>query len=128
MIVVQILLIGGIVAVFGWFLIHPRSYRVKAWIKILTALFTALAVVVIISPRTSSGIAHLVGVGRGADLLLYVLAVAFIFVILNLYNGSREDEKKFVALARKVALLEAKLNSLGRDEGEKSQEPSATRK
>jgi hypothetical protein len=113
MIAFQILLIVGILLVFGWFLVHPRSYSVRAWIKILTILFAALAVIVILSPHTSDRIARFVGVGRGSDLLLYVVSLSFIFVILNLYNSNKEEERKFVALARKLALLEAKLTSLG---------------
>jgi|SRR5450759_2117458 len=118
MIVIQTLLITGVITVFGWFLIHPKSYRVRAWIKILTALFTVLAVVVIISPNAASRIARLVGVGRGSDLLLYVLTLAFIFVILNLYNANKEEEKTFVMLARKMALLEAKLDRLSEGSSE----------
>lgn len=124
MIVIQVLLVAGTALAFGWFLIHPKSYRVRAWIKILVALFATLAVVVIISPHTANRLAHFVGIGRGADLLLYVLALAFIFVILNLYNASREEERKFVTLARKLALLEAELGKLRRDQSDEERESS----
>jgi len=112
MIMIQVLLIGGVVAVLGWFLMNPRSQQVHAWIKILAAAFTAFGVVMIISPNTSNRIAHAIGVGRGADLLLYSLAVAFVYLIFSLYTRGKDEQAKFEQLARTVALLEARLREL----------------
>ncbi|MGD0272689.1 MAG: DUF2304 domain-containing protein [Gaiellaceae bacterium] len=112
MIAIQVLLIGGIVTVLGWFVMNPRSQQVHAWIKILAAVFTSFGVVVIISPNTSNRVAHAVGVGRGADLLLYSLAVAFVYVMFSLYIRGKEEHAKFEILARTVALLEERLREL----------------
>ena len=122
MIVIQVLLIGGIVSVFGWFIINPQSQQVHAWIKILAAAFTTFGVVVIISPNTSNRIAHAIGVGRGADLLLYSLAVAFVYMIFSLYTRSKDERAKFEALARAVALLEARLRELDEETPESREE------
>jgi len=105
--IIQVVLIAGILLVFGWFLANPRSYQVHAWIKILTALFTLLAVIVILFPGTANDMAHLVGVGRGADLLLYVLSLSFIFALVSMYMRNKEEQRKLVKLARKIAILEA---------------------
>jgi hypothetical protein len=105
--IIQALLILGVLILFGWFLLNPRNHQVHAWIKILTLLFTLLAIIVILIPNTANDIAHLVGVGRGADLLLYLLSLAFVFVVINLYIKNKEEQRRFVKLARKVALLEA---------------------
>lgn len=110
--VIQVLLIGGIVAVFGWLLLNPRSQQVHAWIKILVAAFTAFGVVVILSPSTSDRIAHAVGVGRGADLLLYSLAVSFVYVVLSLYTRSKDEQEKFEKIARSIALMDARVREL----------------
>lgn len=107
MIVIQILLILGVIAVFGWFLMDPKSHQVRAWTKILGFLFTVMAIIVIADPNTANSIAHKVGVGRGADLLLYLLTLAFLFLVLNLYIRDKEQQKRLVELARKIALLEA---------------------
>ncbi len=125
MIVIQVLLIGGIVTIFGWFIMNPGSQQVHAWIKILAAGFTTLGVVVIISPSTSDRIARAIGVGRGADLLLYSLAVAFVYLIFSLYTRGKEERARLEALARTIAILEARLRELGavsaEPKGEKKQ-------
>ena len=54
-------------------------------------------------------LAHGIGIGRGADLLLYGTVVAFIFMLMNNYLKEKHDERRFVKLARKVALLEYEL-------------------
>jgi hypothetical protein len=122
MIVIQVLLIAGIVSVFAWFLMNPQSQQVHAWIKLLAAAFTAFGVVVIISPNTSNTIARAIGVGRGADLLLYALAVAFLYVIFSLYTRGKEEHAKFEALARTVAILEARLRELDRASAKRREE------
>lgn len=112
MIVIQVLLICGIVAVFGWLLLNPRSQQVHAWIKILAAAFTTFGVVVIISPGTSDRIAHSVGVGRGADLLLYSIAVSFVYVMVSVYTRNIDEQEKFEKMARAIALLDTRVREL----------------
>jgi hypothetical protein len=46
-------------------------------------------------------------VGRGADLLLYVLAVTVMLISVILFRRLAELERKYVALARALALREA---------------------
>jgi hypothetical protein len=127
MIVIQILLITGVVTISAWLLLRPKSHQVRASIKLLGLLFSVLAIVVIVSPNTSNRLAHVVGVGRGADLLLYALTLAFIFVVLYMYIRSKEEQDQRVILARKIALLEAKINQLSREsDGERDGQSSPT--
>ncbi len=67
-----------------------------------------IAVISVLFPDLTNQAAHKVGVGRGADLLIYLLAVAFIASMLNQYMKSKEDEVQITKLARKIALIEAK--------------------
>lgn len=73
-------------------------------------LFFAFAVFAIISPNITNKIAHKVGVGRGADLLLYILTTAFIGFTAGQYMHRRSDEIKLYSLARKLAIYEANTN------------------
>ena len=88
-------------------LVNPASYQVRAWIKILVTLFVLLAVVTVIFPDMTNTIAHWVGVGRGADLLLYLLTMAFIFSIFHAYLQEKRAQKRIVLLARRLAIIEA---------------------
>jgi hypothetical protein len=109
MIVIQIILVTGLTIALVWFIINPRSQQTHAWIKIATFFFAIFAIVVVISPNTSNVMARAVGVGRGADLLLYVLTLAFIFVVIHTYFKNREERDRYEKLARSFALLEANL-------------------
>jgi hypothetical protein len=55
----------------------------------------------------AAGVAALVGVGRGTDLVLYALCVAFLFVTIALYLRLNEMHDRYVELARRLALHEA---------------------
>lgn len=109
MIAIQIILVAGFIFLFWRFLANPGSHQAHAWIKILTLLFTILAIIAVIFPSTSNRLAHAVGVTTGANLLLYALTLAFIFAVINTYSRGKEDERRRVLMVRRIALLEARL-------------------
>ncbi len=109
MIIIQIILIIGFIYGLIRFLANPNSYQVRAWKKIMGILFTLMAVSVVLFPDMSNRLAHAVGVGRGADLLLYLLTLSFIFLSINLYLKSKQEQRRIVQLARKIAILEAQI-------------------
>jgi hypothetical protein len=109
--IIQIVLIVGFVLLLGRFLANPNSYQIKAWKKITGILLVLLAIVAVLFPDTLNHIANWVGVGRGADLLLYLLAIAFIFVVFGQYISSKQEQQRVVQLARKIALLEAEMDN-----------------
>jgi hypothetical protein len=108
--IIKTILVIAILLLIVWFLSNRTTNQVKAWQKIGVILLTLAGIIAVISPDTSNRLAHNVGVGRGADLLLYLLTLAFIFMILNLYLKNKEEQRRIVTLARKVALLEAHLS------------------
>lgn len=62
------------------------------------------------SPEQATAMAHWLGVGRGTDLILYVWVLISFAVMLILYFNSREQLQSVTALARAIALAEARLN------------------
>ena len=48
----------------------------------------------------------MIGVGRGADLVLYTLVVTFMLVSVVLFRRVGELERRFTTLARAMALSE----------------------
>ncbi len=84
-----------------------RTHVAKAWKKIGLFLLAVAMVVAVLFPDTTNGLAHLVGIGRGADLLLYGLTLAFIAYALNNYLQQQSEKDALYRLARKVALIEA---------------------
>lgn len=86
---------------------NRRSYAGKAWKKIGLTLLAMGMVIAVIFPESTNTIAHILGVGRGADLLLYVLSLVFISTTLNNYLHQQDERDSLYRLARKLALLEA---------------------
>lgn len=111
MILIQLILILAFLILLLSFLRRQSSHQLSAWSKIFMVIFAAIAVFVVLFPDSSNSVAHFLGVTRGADLLLYILTLAFLFVVLNSYVNRKRDQQRLVALARKVALLEANLKN-----------------
>lgn len=84
-----------------------QTHASRAWKKIALSLLAAAMVIAVLFPDTTNEVAHLVGVGRGADLLLYMLTIAFITYALNVYIHQQKEKDALYRLARKVALLES---------------------
>jgi hypothetical protein len=61
----------------------------------------------ILFPGLLSGLAHKVGVGRGTDLLLYILVITFLFVSVILFRRLDSLERKYVQMARHIAVWDA---------------------
>lgn len=103
----QLILIALFTALLIRFLAKANSSQTKAWKKIIGVMFTAIAIVAVLFPETTDGMAHLLGIGRGADLLLYTVTMAFIASLISNYAKRKQDQVQFVRLARKIAILEA---------------------
>jgi small membrane protein len=104
---IQYILILATVLLVIFFLRHHGTTRAGALVKLGFALFLAFGVVAVIAPTAVSRLASLVGVGRGTDLVLYALVVAFGFATINTYLRFKELELRYARLARAVALRSA---------------------
>jgi small membrane protein len=106
MIIQAILLV--IAAVFMLlFIRHWYSVQTRALKRLAFLVFIALMVVAILRPNWVNSLAHKVGVGRGTDLVVYALAVAFVFVSVNTYFRLKTQEARFTELARAIAVRDA---------------------
>lgn len=73
----------------------------------LTLLVIIVGGVAVLFPGAVTTVAQAVGVGRGTDLVLYLLCVTFLFVTIALYLRLSEMHDRYVELARQLALHEA---------------------
>ena len=85
-----------------------RTHLGRAWQKIGVVGLVVLMIVGILFPSFVTAAANLVGIGRGADLLLYLLFVAFLYFALSQYLKFQDQRDALYRLARSVALSEAK--------------------
>lgn len=104
---IKILLLGAIAvfAVLAFRGSRRASYRLL-WrgYGVLVALAAVLSV---LYPNSLTEMAELVGVGRGADLLLYVLVVTFMLTSVVLFRRVSVLERRYTELARSIALQQA---------------------
>jgi len=107
MIFIQVILIASFLYLLLRFLAEANSSKTKAWKKIGLTSFVLVAIITILFPSLSDTVAHVVGVGRGADLLLYLMVAAFIFFAFNGYVYNKMQQRKITQLARKIAIIEA---------------------
>jgi len=105
-VLIQVLLIAVVVAVVAR-LFRSRGARAQAIRRIGLVLFATFAVVSILVPNVWNRIAHSVGVGRGTDMVLYALVVAFLSFTVTTYLRFRDLENRYTKLARRLALDEA---------------------
>ncbi|MHA3837387.1 DUF2304 family protein [Terrabacter sp. AAH1] len=104
---IQVLLIVGTLGV-AWRLLVGSGQRTQAVRRLGLIVLAALAVYSIVDPsRTWTRLANWLGIGRGADLILYGLVVAFLGFVVTTYKRFRAMETRYTRLARRIALDEA---------------------
>lgn len=106
-IVFQIVVVIAALAIAVIGLNSRSSHSGRAWKKVALILFALGMIISVFSPDFLNNIAHRVGVGRGADLMLYVMIITFIFYVLNNYLHQQDQRDMTIRLGRKIAILEA---------------------
>lgn len=104
--IIQLLLVLGIVSIIAWLFIK-RGAKQLAVRRLLVIAFAAFAVLTVMFPGMLSRVANLVGVGRGADLLLYATVLVLLGFLALQEARTKAAEKRTTYLARRLALDEA---------------------
>ncbi|XPP27430.1 MAG: DUF2304 domain-containing protein [Leucobacter sp.] len=105
LLLIAIIAVAAIVALRA--LSGDRSLAIK---RILAILLAVAAVLAIVFPQALTWVANLVGIGRGADLLLYLFILVSIVFALGAVRIRARQDARVTELARAVALMEARLN------------------
>lgn len=77
------------------------------WAGLLRAAIWTIAAVAVLRPDLTTVVANSFGIGRGADLVMYVVAIAFVAGFFFLYARYRRVEASLTALTRYLALRDA---------------------
>ena len=105
-IIVQLLLVLGIVGIVSWLFVK-RGAKQLAVRRLLIIAFAVFAVLTVLFPGMLSRVANLVGVGRGADLLLYATVLVLLGFLVLQEARTKNAEKRTTYLARRLSLDEA---------------------
>ena len=98
---IQVVLIGGVVGIFLYYISRFRSAFIDLLILVI---FSGLAIFFILFPEYTNIIAKKLGVGRGADLLFYSCILFFLFILIKLFARIRRLEKTLTDMVRKQAM------------------------
>lgn len=105
---IQILLI-----IFSIFALSRVLYRYKksgisGRETILWAIFWCIVIVVSLIPDVTSKIANFLGVGRGADLVVYVSLIILFFLLFKIFARLYRIEKDISKIIEHIAINKSK--------------------
>ena len=102
-IVFQVLAVA-VIAVAAFFMLRGGGARHQAIRRILMLVFIVAAASSVFFPGLWTWLASLVGIGRGTDLLLYLLVLTFLGFVATTYRRFRNLESDVTELSRQIAL------------------------
>jgi len=92
-----------------WFALHHRSTtEAKAFRRIAFLGLTLLIVLAVLFPDVLTEIANTFGIGRGADLVIYLVSIGLLFFSVSAYLKFGDMDRRITLLSRHIALLESK--------------------
>ena len=104
---IKILLIVLVLAISLYMFKANLGAKQTAWRRLGILGFALAAVIAVIFPEITTRIARFVGVGRGADLLLYLLVVLVLYNMLVQAKQRNAAERRLTKVAREVAINQA---------------------
>lgn len=107
--VIQVVLI----AVFLLLLVRIFQHRsVGRVFRTASALLILLASYVVIVPNAANRVAAFAGVGRGADLIIYICMAVGAYLLTVLYVRSRETDVRIARLVQRLAIEKHRVEEL----------------
>jgi len=99
----------------GLYLLKARkSASQQAMRRLFILLALVAGFVAVLFPSYTNVVASYLGIGRGADLLLYAFVVFALFYVVHQYRRQLWQEKVTTDLARALTLAQAELDDLKR--------------
>lgn len=104
---IRVVLLGAL-ALIGYH-VFLRRRRLPVHIVLVLAVL-ALAALAVVFPDMTTVVANRLGVGRGADLINYLVEVGLLFIVVHYYAKFGELEERITVLVRELALLRARVD------------------
>jgi len=110
---IQLILLAAVAVVAVLLTRSTAGARHQAIRRLSLMAFVAAAVFSIVFPEWLSRAANAVGVGRGTDLLLYGLVIAFLSYISTSHRRMNQMSRRITLLTRELTLAEARGDGAG---------------
>ena len=104
MIITQILMTVFVIFALSRVILRFKEGKISIIAMFLWAILWVAVEIVIWIPDSSSQVAKILGIGRGADLIIYGSLVATFYLIFRIYVKLEDIERQITALTRKIAL------------------------
>lgn len=90
-----------------WFALHHRSRtEARAFRRVAFSVMLFTIVVAVLWPDLLTKTANMLGIGRGADLVLYLTTIGLLYVSISVYLKFGDMDRRITLLAREIALME----------------------
>lgn len=107
---IQLILLAAILGVAALLNRSTADARHQAIRRLLLLGFVLGATLSVLFPQWLSKAANLIGVGRGADLLLYALVIAFLGFLASNHRRTNQLTAQITLLTRELTLAQARFD------------------
>lgn len=97
---------------------YKKELVSRYWLLAFSSLWVLIAVAAIV-PHATDDIARVVGVERGADMLVYVAVLVLLYAVYRLFVRAQKMHEEITELVRQIALANPKVPVKGGDEVKK---------
>jgi small membrane protein len=104
--IIRVLLLSALAAI--GYMVFLRRSRFPVHI-LLVFLMLAVAGTAVVFPEKTDVIAEVFGVGRGVDLITYLVLVSLLYTVTHYYTKFVDIEQQLTQLVREIAILRAEL-------------------
>lgn len=105
----QVLLLTLAILVMILVILRYRQRRIGALPFFLWLLLWIGAAIVILFPNSTMVVARLLGIGRGADLVLYLGVILILYLLFRMFVRLEYLDREITQIVRTLALREADL-------------------
>jgi len=104
MIITQILMTIFVIFALSRVVLRFKEGKISIIAMVSWVLLWSTVEIVIWIPDASSQIARMLGIGRGADLIIYGSLVIVFYLVFRIYVKLEDIERQITSLTRKIAL------------------------
>ena len=106
------LVIFGVIALTRTWKQYERAHVSRHWLWIWAIIWIGV-IVVAWSPKASDTVANYIGVGRGADLFVYLAIIALLYGFSRMIMTQEKQRQELTELVRKIAIEHAQNGAAG---------------
>ncbi len=109
---IRLVLLTGLIGIAIFVTFGRDSAGLRASRKLLFLAITFSGCVAVLFPELVQDIADVLGVGRGTDLLLYIVTIMVLSMAVTMFVSKQHAERREATLVQSLAILQAQLDEL----------------